>query len=137
MRATGLLLTFASLDVGLVVVAGTSPSGGGDLAALRIPMLAIIAITAIGLVALAALSFAARLLARLRVAPLRAFGAFAIGCGYAGAILGCLGWAALWLTPAHALVALAGMACAALIGWQCFAEAQFPLLEREDAERGE
>ncbi len=125
MRSTGLLLTFASLDVGLVVVAGTSPSGGGDLAALRIPMLAIVAITAIGIVALAALSFAARLLARLRVAPLRALGAFAIGCGYGGAILGCLAWAALWLSPANALVALAGVACAGLLLWQVWAESSW------------
>ena len=125
MRATGLLLTFASLDVGLVVVAGTSPSGGDDLTALRVPMLAIVAITAIGLVALAVLSFAAQWLARLRIAPLRTFGAFAIGCGYGGAILAFLGWAALWLSPANALVALAGVVCAGLLLWQVWAETKW------------
>jgi hypothetical protein len=122
MRTASMLMTFAVLDGVLVAVAALAPEGAADTEALRRPLLAIFAITGIGLVALEVLSWIGRRLARLRSAATRAVGGLLVGGAYAAAILGCLAWAALWFSPVHALVALAGLACAALLLFQLWAE---------------
>jgi hypothetical protein len=124
MRAAGLLATFACLDAGVVAVEGWVQPGGDGTASLRIPLLAIVAITAIGIVALAALTHAARVLERWEAARWRTLGGMLIGGAYGAAILGCLGWAALWLSPQFGGVALAGLVCAGLLVWQSWAEAE-------------
>jgi hypothetical protein len=132
MRAVGLLMTFAVFDGALVAVGAIVPDGAADLDAMRRPLLSIIAITGIGLVALAVLSFAARLLARLRGEMPRAVGGLLVGGAYAAAIVGCLAWAALWFSPIHALVALAGLACAGLLLFQLWAEDEWERGARGD-----
>jgi hypothetical protein len=132
MRAVGLLTTFAFLDAAVVAVGGLAQADTDALAALRIPLLAILAITGIGVVALAVLGHAARWLERREANHWRTLGGFFIGAAYGGAILGCLGWAALWLSPRFGFVALAGLVCAGLLVWQSWAEAEmgrseFPL----------
>ncbi len=122
MRAAPMLATFALLEGMLVAVGGIAPAGATDIEALRRPLLSIVAITGVGVVALAVLSWAARRLVRLRGGVSRAVGGLMVGGAYAVALLGCLGWAALWFSPMHALVALAGLACAGLLLWQLWAE---------------
>ena len=125
MRAVGLLVTFAVLDGALVAVGARVPGGAADLDAVRRPLLSIIAITGIGVVALWALSCAGRLIARLRGEVPRAIGGLLVGGAYAVALVGCLAWAALWFSLIHALVALAGLACAGLLLWQLWAEQEW------------
>jgi protein-S-isoprenylcysteine O-methyltransferase Ste14 len=121
MRAASILMSFAMLDGALVAVGVLVPEGAADTEALRRPLLAILVITGIGLVALAVLSWLGRRLARLRGEASRAVGGLLVGGAYAAAILGCLAWAALWFSPIHALVALAGLACAGLLLFQLWA----------------
>jgi hypothetical protein len=122
MRAAPLLAAFGALEVGLVVLLGLLPHEAISAEPLRRPLLSIIAITGIGVLALVGLSFAARLLARLRGDASRALGGMLLGGAYAVATLGCLGWTALWFSPTSALVAFAGLACAGLLLWQLWAE---------------
>jgi hypothetical protein len=122
MRAASMLAVFALLDGGVVALGGVLPPGVADVAALRIPLGGILAVTGIGVVALALLSFAARALGRVTAETLRILGGLLVGAAYAAMIIGSLAWAALWLSPDFAPVALAGLACAGLLVWQLWAE---------------
>jgi hypothetical protein len=125
MRAAPLLATFALFDLVLVAVGGLTRPDGPDFDALRIPLGGILAVTAVGMVALALLSFAARALERLTEETLRILGGLLVGAAYAATIIGSLAWAALWLSPDFAPVALAGLASAGLLVWQLWAEEEW------------
>ena len=137
MRAVPLLVAFSTLDLAVVAVAGITHPEGVEMDSLRITLGGIVAITGIALVALAALSLAARWLGRLHAAAWRAVGGLLVGGAYGAAILGSLAWAALWLSPEFAPVALAGVACAALLAWQSWAGTEMERITGASTEAGQ
>ena len=124
MRAAPLLAAFATLDIVVVAVAGMTHREGMAMASLRIPLGGIVAVTGVGMVVLALLSWVAHRLDQLDGETWRTLGGVLVGAAYGAAIVGSLAWAALWLSPEFAPVALAGLACAALLSWQSWAEAE-------------
>jgi hypothetical protein len=137
MRAIPLLAAFAALDLVVVAIAGITHPEGPAMSSMRIPIGGIVAVTVGGLAALMALSQAARWLDRLDIAPWRTLGGVLLGAAYGAAIVGALAWTALWLSPEYAPVALAGLACAGLLSWQSWAEAEMSAIHGNTGARAD